>query len=283
LIVLVLGGIRHLIPGTPVELPAAGLRFRPSPLLEEECGTRCLRLSTYVPDPLRLDGSVPAARFPADDNPVDGVLDDIAQVLYRLPELIDSVPYGKTVFHLEGPKDVETARTKLGVVATTSGSTSSWKPEFCAHYTGADVVVILDNDAPGHKYADTVARDLLRVARSVKVVELPGLEEGGDLTDWLDAGHTSEEFLALVEESPAYGPEEEEPWPEPVPLEMKLPSVRALDALMVPESLREWVLDTSRRMDNAPRTSPPPRRSWSPVPLSVARSGYVPSATTTGP
>src|SRR5919112_1870468 len=73
LIVLVLGGIRHLIPGTPVELPAAGLRFRPSPLLEEECGTRCLRLSTYVPDPLRLDGSVPAARFPADDNPVDAL------------------------------------------------------------------------------------------------------------------------------------------------------------------------------------------------------------------
>jgi hypothetical protein len=181
-----------------------------------------------------------------------GVLDDIAQVLYRLPELIDGVRAGKTVYHLEGPKDVETARGRLGVVATTSGSTSSWRPEFRAHYTGADVVVIPDNDTPGHKYADTVARDLLRVARSVKVVELPGLEEGGDLTDWLDAGHTSEEFLALVEESPAYGPEEEEPWPEPVPLEMKLPSVRALDALMVPEPLREWVLDTSRRMDNAP-------------------------------
>jgi hypothetical protein len=180
------------------------------------------------------------------------VLDDIAQVLYRLPELIDGVRAGKTVYHLEGPKDVETARGRLGVVATTSGSTSSWRPEFRAHYTGADVVVIPDNDTPGHKYADTVARDLLRVARSVKVVELPGLEEGGDLTDWLDAGHTSEEFLALVEESPAYGPEEEEPWPEPVPLEMKLPSVRALDALMVPEPLREWVLDTSRRMDNAP-------------------------------
>jgi hypothetical protein len=181
-----------------------------------------------------------------------GVLDDIAQVLYGLPELIDGVRAGKTVYHLEGPKDVETARGRLGVVATTSGSTSSWRPEFRAHYTGADVVVIPDNDTPGHKYADTVARDLLRVARSVKVVELPGLEEGGDLTDWLDAGHTSEEFLALVEESPAYGPEEEEPWPEPVPLEMKLPSVRALDALMVPEPLREWVLDTSRRMDNAP-------------------------------
>jgi putative DNA primase/helicase len=87
-----------------------------------------------------------------------GVLDDIAQVLYRLPELIDGVRAGKTVYHLEGPKDVETARKRLGVVATTSGSTSSWRPEFRTHYTGADVVVIPDSDAPGRKYADTVAR-----------------------------------------------------------------------------------------------------------------------------
>jgi DNA primase len=97
---------------------------------------------------------------------------------------------GKTIYHLEGPKDVETARARLGVVATTSGSTSSWRPEFRAHYTGADVVIIPDNDAPGHKYAATVAQDLLQVARSVKVVHLEGLAEGEDLTDWLEAGHT---------------------------------------------------------------------------------------------
>jgi hypothetical protein len=181
-----------------------------------------------------------------------GVLDDITQVLYRLPELIDGVRSGKTIYHLEGPKDVETARERLGVVATTSGSTSSWRPEFRAHYTGAEVVVIPDNDAPGRKYADTVARDILQVARSVKVVHLEGLEEGGDLTDWLEAGHTVEEFFALVKAAPPYGPEREESWPEPRPLEVNLPDVRPLDDHMVPEPLREWVLDTSRRMDNAP-------------------------------
>ena len=146
-----------------------------------------------------------------------GVLDDIAQVLYRLPELIDGVRSGKTVYHLEGPKDVETARKRLGVVATTSGSTSSWRPEFRAHYTGADVVVIPDNDAPGRKYAEAVAQDLLQVAKSVKVVHLPDLPEGGDLTDWLDSGHTPEEFFTVVEETETYAPEEEEPWPEPSP------------------------------------------------------------------
>jgi hypothetical protein len=181
-----------------------------------------------------------------------GVLDDIAQVLYRLPELIDGVRSGKIVYHLEGPKDVETACKRLGVVATTSGSTSSWRPEFRAHYTGADVVVIPDNDAPGRKYAEAVAQDLLRVAKSVKVVDLPDLPEGGDLTDWLDSGHTPEEFFTVVEGTETYAPEEEEPWPEPTPIEIKLPDVMGLDPSLLPAPLRGWVKDVSERMDNAP-------------------------------
>lgn len=182
----------------------------------------------------------------------EGALNGVERVLYNLPELVDGVRAGKTVYHLEGPKDVETARARLGVVATTSGSTSSWRPEFRAHYTGADVVVIPDNDAPGRKYVDTVARDVLRVARSVKVVELPGLAEGEDLTDWLDAGHTAEEFFALVETSASYGPEEEKPWPEPAPVEIRLPDVMEFDASLLPGPLRAWVEDVSARMDNAP-------------------------------
>jgi hypothetical protein len=133
-----------------------------------------------------------------------GVLKDISQVLYRLPELIEGVRSGETIYHLEGPKDVETARERLGVVATTSGSTSSWKPEFKSHYIGADVVIVPDNDKPGHKYAQTVANDLVEVSKSVRVAYLPGLEESQDLTDWLDAGHTSEEFFAVVKEAKAY-------------------------------------------------------------------------------
>jgi hypothetical protein len=126
-------------------------------------------------------------------------LEGVTPVLYNLPELIEGVRAGKTVYHLEGPKDVETARERLGVVATTSGGTSSWKPEFKSHYIGADIVVIPDNDAPGLKYAETVARDLLAVAQSVKVANLPGLGKAEDLTDWLNAGHTPEEFFGLVE------------------------------------------------------------------------------------
>jgi hypothetical protein len=47
-------------------------------------------------------------------------LDGVEQVLYNLHELVEAVRAGKTIYHFEGPKDVETARERLGVVATTS-------------------------------------------------------------------------------------------------------------------------------------------------------------------
>ncbi|MBV9455594.1 MAG: DUF3987 domain-containing protein [Rubrobacter sp.] len=175
----------------------------------------------------------------------------VTQTLYNLPELLDGVRAGRTVFHVEGPKDAETAREKLGIVATTSGSTSSWRQEFRIHYTGADVVILPDNDEPGRKYAERVARDLVRVARSVKVVNLPGLGETEDLTDWLNAGHTEEEFFSVVEATPARGPEEEEPWPEPRALNTDLPPVETFTASMLPEPLGSHVVDAARRMDNA--------------------------------
>ena len=147
---------------------------------------------------------------------------------------------------------METARQKLGVVATTSGGVDTWRPEFKGFYSGADVVMVPDNDDQGRKYADAVAQSVAPVARSVKVVNLPGLPEKGDLTDWLDAGHAKEEFFSVVEAAEPYRLEDEEPWPDPEVLEVKLPPVEDLDPSIIPDPLRGWVFDTSERMDNAP-------------------------------
>jgi hypothetical protein len=179
-------------------------------------------------------------------------LEEIPRVLYNLPELIDGVRTGRTVYHLEGPKDCETARERLGVVATTSGGVSTWRAEFKSFYTSADVVVIPDNDGEGRDYAEVVARDLAPVAKRVRILALQDLPEKGDLTDWLDAGHTREEFFAAVQTAAAHGPEEEEPWPDPVPVEVRLPDVMEFDPSLLPAPLRGWVRDVSERMDNAP-------------------------------
>ncbi len=50
---------------------------------------------------------------------------------------------------------------------------------------GRRVTVIPDNDAPGREHAEHVAGSLMMFgASAVRVVELPGVGEGGDVSDW---------------------------------------------------------------------------------------------------
>ena len=145
-------------------------------------------------------------------------LGDVEPVLFELSSLIRGVEAGETIYHLEGCKDVVNAKEKLGITATTSGGAKTWKGEFAEYYRGAKEVVILpDNDEEGAAYAQKVAQDLLGVAETVKIVDLPGLSEKGDVSDWLDAGHTAEEFFEVVAASPAMDagyawPEKPAPW-----------------------------------------------------------------------
>ncbi|MCX7428817.1 MAG: hypothetical protein NTW96_24725, partial [Planctomycetia bacterium] len=66
-----------------------------------------------------------------------------------------------------------------------------------------------DNDDAGRKHGQQVARSLQGLATSVKVVALPGLPPKGDVSDWLDDGHTVDELLAIVEAAPEWEPKDE--------------------------------------------------------------------------
>lgn len=48
---------------------------------------------------------------------------------------------------------------------------------------GHTVVILPDNDEPGRKHVAAVAADLLGLVASVRIVELPGLPEKGDVTE----------------------------------------------------------------------------------------------------
>ena len=50
------------------------------------------------------------------------------------------------------------------------------------------LVVLPDNDEPGRRHAEKVAKSLWSKAASIKVLKLPGLPDKGDVSDWLDAG-----------------------------------------------------------------------------------------------
>ena len=70
------------------------------------------------------------------------------------------------------------------------------------------MVVLPDNDEPGQKHAASVANQLTVRGCRVRVLELPGLPEKGDVSDWLAAGGTKDELLALAEAAPEWGPDQ---------------------------------------------------------------------------
>ena len=119
------------------------------------------------------------------------------RIPYRLPDLVQA----RQVFIVEGEKCADRLAA-CGVVATTNpegaGKWHKYRETLTPHFEGKDVVILPDNDEPGRKHALEVAQALHGVAASVKVVDLPGLPNKGDIVDWLDAGHTVEELRALV-------------------------------------------------------------------------------------
>ena len=63
-------------------------------------------------------------------------------------------------------------------------------------------VILPDADGPGQlDHAADIRRKLTGIARSIRVVELPGLAEKGDASDWLPAGGTAAALLLLTQET----------------------------------------------------------------------------------
>lgn len=114
---------------------------------------------------------------------------DVPHPLYRLPEVLAAIAAGRPVYVAEGEKDVETLRA-AGLTATTNpgGASASqdertlkWLPEHTEALRGADVVILRDEDVlgkvpassfVGQKHAIHVARQLLPVAKSVRILDL---------------------------------------------------------------------------------------------------------------
>lgn len=121
---------------------------------------------------------------------------------YKLPELKKALEAGETVFIVEGEKDANNLAS-LGLTATCNhGGAGKWKEVHSRHFPASSKVIILpDNDEPGRKHGQAVARQLAGRGCQVKVLELPGLPKKGDVSDWLAAGGTKEDLLKLIEET----------------------------------------------------------------------------------
>jgi DNA primase len=103
------------------------------------------------------------------------------------------------VFVCEGEKDADRL-AGLGLVATTRAEgAGKWTDANSRWLEGRRVAILGDNDAAGAKDVDRKVRSIGQAASAVAVVDLAELPEGGDVSDWLDAGKTKDDLVALAE------------------------------------------------------------------------------------
>lgn len=96
---------------------------------------------------------------------------------------------GSAIYLCEGEKDTLCALSHgLNAVTQTCG-VKSWKKEHTKYFEGLDVIICYDADKPGLDNAEKRGRELVKVAKSVRIIDWPkfmGLVEkhGQDLTDF---------------------------------------------------------------------------------------------------
>lgn len=149
--------------------------------------------------------------------------------IFNQPSLVDA----RQVYLVEGEKAVRRlAELKLSATCPPAGA-SSWRTAWSSQLwrLGAvEVVILADNDRAGGKQAQRMATALFGYSEvpmltadaeepwrswtmaesgdpelaslNVKLVMLPGLPPGGDVVDWLDAGHTRDELLSIAAATP---------------------------------------------------------------------------------
>jgi hypothetical protein len=129
-------------------------------------------------------------------------LDGVERIPYRLSELLEAIGLGQTILIPEGERCVDALRA-IGVPAScNSEGAGKWRPELNQHLVGADVVLLPDNDDPGWDHINKIGAALTGVARRIRVLVLPELPSGGDVTDWLAGGGTRERLDELVAQAP---------------------------------------------------------------------------------
>jgi 5S rRNA maturation endonuclease (ribonuclease M5)/SAM-dependent methyltransferase len=130
------------------------------------------------------------------------------RVLYRLPDVIDTIGKGQPVYIVEGEKDAD-AGARAGICTTTCPmGAGKWRKEYSETIRDArSIVIVADADDQGHQHAQQVARSIRRHTKycDFKIVEAA---TGKDLFDHLEAGHTIDELRPIARsddapESPA--------------------------------------------------------------------------------
>jgi len=101
------------------------------------------------------------------------------------------------IFVVLGEKNV-VALEMIGIQATTTpGGSSMWRSSFATYFEGREVIIMPNNNPAGSFYAKSVYEDLQNIASSLRIVEIPGLNNGASIVDFIENGGTKEELLNI--------------------------------------------------------------------------------------
>jgi hypothetical protein len=157
----------------------------------------CDELSNLISQVVRFKPKDFRQRRPDGKGGWDWSVKGVRVIPYRLPEL--SANPETEVFVCEGEKDVDNLAATGALATCNSGGAGKWTAEHSAFLRGRRVTVLPHNDEAGRNHAQQVAQSLQGIAESVRIVELLGLAEKGDVSDWIAAGGTKEELERLAE------------------------------------------------------------------------------------
>jgi len=158
-------------------------------------------------------------------------MDGVTRVPYRLPEVLTATG---EVLIVEGEKDADTLAA-LGLTATTnSGGAGKWRADYNDALRGKSVVIVPDNDKPGQKHAEQVARALHGIAASVHIMKLPDtVKDASDyVATFTDTAEAAERLALLVEGAAEWTP----PQPDAQPATDQRPLIQFFN----PSELRDY-------------------------------------------
>jgi len=133
-------------------------------------------------------------------------LKGIEPVLYRLPHVMNA----SEVIVVEGEKDADNL-SKLGFCATTCPmGANKWRDSYSGYLKNKNIILIPDNDLAGREHMTKIAASVNGNSASLKWIDLPGVPDKGDISDFINTFHDPEEaaerLSIMIENAPLYEP-----------------------------------------------------------------------------
>lgn len=132
-------------------------------------------------------------------------LRSVRRVPYKLNLLLEANP-GQRVYLAEGEKDADRLVAEGLLGTTLPGGAGKWRNEYEEYFADRHVVILPDNDQAGKQGAEQIAENLHSRVLSLRVLSLPDLPEGGDVSDFFDNGGTKTQLRDLTKECPKWSP-----------------------------------------------------------------------------